>query len=287
LGPRQRDFRWHLPGRATATIAVTTNVVLPQDLRTKPFDVFGSKPLGVLGHTGGWLELWDLAAAEQCAMWRADSTNINIVTFSPDGSRVAAGGAAGRISVWDVATQRELAAFRPTPHMVTALAYSPDGRTLAAATDWSPVFLWDISQGRQSPSLSAQKEGITWVGFAPDGGRIAVANLGGGVNLFDFPSGKLVGELKGHVMGVLRAEFFPDGKTLATGGLDGKVKLWNVATCQEILTLSVPLGTTFRSLEIAPDSRTLAIGFMGMPGHHVRLFRAPSLHEIAVLESSP
>lgn len=87
-------------------------------------------------------------------------------------------------------------------------------------------------------------------------------------------------------MGVLRSEFFPDGKTLATGGLDGKVKLWNLATCQEILTLSVPLGTTLRSLEIAPDSRTLAVGYMGMPGQHVRLFRAPSLKEIAGFEPS-
>jgi WD40 repeat protein len=85
-------------------------------------------------------------------------------------------------------------------------------------------------------------------------------------------------------MGVLRAAFFPDGKTLATGGLDGKVKLWNLITQQEVVTLPLPLGGSFRSLCISPDERTLAVGYMGFPGHHVRMFHAPSFEEIAAAE---
>jgi WD40 repeat protein len=82
-------------------------------------------------------------------------------------------------------------------------------------------------------------------------------------------------------MGVLRAEFFPDGKTLVTGALDGKIKLWNLATHQELMTLTVPVGGTFRSLGVSPDGRTLAVGYMTWPGHHVRLFQAPSLPQMA------
>lgn len=86
--------------------------------------------------------------------------------------------------------------------------------------------------------------------------------------------------------GVLRACFFPDGKTLATGSMDGRVKLWNLATFQELLTLSVPTGTALRSLCVAPDGRTLAVGYMGQPGHYVRSFQAPSLEEIGALEGA-
>lgn len=103
--------------------------------------------------------------------------------------------------------------------------------------------------------------------------------MNGDVELWDSFSGAPVAKLKGHVMGVLRACFFPDGKTLATGGMDGRVKLWNLATFQELLTLPVPSGTALRSLCIAPDGRTLAVGYMGLPGHFVRFFSAPSLDE--------
>jgi len=69
-----------------------------------------------------------------------------------------------------------------------------------------------------------------------------------------------------------------------TGGMDGRVKLWNMATFQEVLAFSVPLGAALRSLSIAPDGRTLAVGYMGLPGHHVRLYFAPSLEEITARE---
>jgi WD40 repeat protein len=129
-----------------------------------------------------------------------------------------------------------------------------------------------------------EQRGICWIEFSPDGGTVAVANLSGGVHLYDARSRALLAELRGHVMGVLRASFFPDGKTLATGSLDGRVKLWNLATCQELLTLTVPLGGTFHSLAIAPNGCTLAVGYLGSPGHHVRLYRAPSLDERAERE---
>jgi WD40 repeat protein len=128
--------------------------------------------------------------------------------------------------------------------------------------------------------------GIIWLEFSPDGRLIAAAGMNGDVELWDSLSGEQVARLKGHVMGVLRACFFPDGLTLATGGMDGRVKLWNLATFQELLTLSVPLGTALRSLSIAPDGRTLAVGYMSLPGHHVRFYPASSLDETRAHESA-
>jgi YD repeat-containing protein len=267
---------------------VATNLALPGDLLNKPFDVFGAKPIGALGRTSGLMELWDLTAGTLISSWKAETSQIRLVVFSPDGRQVATGSATGDIRIWDTATRAEMAAFRTGRGSVTALAYSPDGRKLVAAVGWgsSKVLLCDVASGRSLP-FPGEHTWISWLEYSPDGRLIAVADLDGDVELWDSFSGRRVAELKGHVMGVLCASFFPDGKTLATGGMDGRVKLWNLGTFQEIVNLSVPLGTALRSLCIAPDGCTLAIGYMGLPGHYVRFYSAPSLPEIAAREREP
>lgn len=280
LGPRNADCRWQLVGPSPTTVAVATNLALPGDLMNRPFDVFGDKPIGALGRSGGLLELWDLAAGTLVTSWQAATNQICAVTFSPDGRQVATGSETGDIKIWDVATRTELATIRPAATRVTSLAFSRDGKRLVGAVGWfsSTVFLWDVVNRRPLP-FPRDRGGIIWLEFSPDGRLIAAAGMNGDVELWDSFSGAPVAQLKGHVMGVLRACFFPDGKTLATGGMDGRVKLWNLATFQELLTLPVPSGTALRSLCIAPDGRTLAVAYMGLPGHYIRFFSAPSLDE--------
>jgi WD40 repeat protein len=53
------------------------------------------------------------------------------VVFSPNGSRLAAGGLTG-LKLWDGATGRELAGLPTRARMVNSVAFSPDGKLLAA-----------------------------------------------------------------------------------------------------------------------------------------------------------
>lgn len=283
LGPRRGDSRWQLVGGLNATVLIPSNSISALDLRNRPFDVYGDKPLGMLGRSNGLVELWDLSAGRQVDSWPAETDEITFVRLSPDGRRVTTGSAAGHLRIWRVSDHSPVAEFIAGRGPVRAIAYSPDGRVLAAACQESPIQFWDAASCRSLPAAGEQR-GICWIEFSPDGGTVAVANLSGGVHLYDARSRALLAELRGHVMGVLRASFFPDGKTLATGSLDGRVKLWNLATCQELLTLTVPLGGTFHSLAIAPNGCTLAVGYLGSPGHHVLLYRAPSLEERAERE---
>ncbi len=285
LGPRNADCRWQLVGATPTNFAVATNLALPGDLLNKPFDVSGDKPIGALGCSGGRLELWDLAAGNLITSWQAATNQFCVVAFSPDGRQIATGNETGEVKIWDVATRTEMAAIHPAGERVTSLAFSRDGRRLAGAVGWSrsTVFLWDVASHRPLP-FPRDHDVIIWLEFSPNGHLIAAAGLNGNVELWDSLSGERVARLKGHVMGVLRACFFPDGQTLATGGMDGRVKLWNLATFQELLTLSVPTGTALRSLCVAPDGRTLAVGYMGLPGHYVRFFQARSLEEIRACE---
>ena len=51
--------------------------------------------------------------------------------------------------------------------------------------------------------------------------------------------------------------FSPDGKTLATAGDDGTARLWNLATGQQIRSLTIG-SVPVISVAFSPDGKTLA-----------------------------
>jgi WD40 repeat protein len=200
----------------------------------------------------------------------------------------------GQVKLWQLSTREELATLEMarTPEdwgAVSKLVFSPDGRLLAGGRwpCWSgEVVLWDSASKQRLFSLKGPAENVTTIAFSPDGRLLATGGMSGGtessqVFLWDLHTRQRRNPLKGHVAGIVEVAFTPDGKTLATGGYD-TVKLWNVATEQEIASL--PVRGTFRSLCFSPDGRTLAVGYLTYPGHHVRLYHAPSLEEIAAKE---
>src|SRR5207245_2691219 len=88
------------------------------------------------------------------------------VAFSPDGKKVAAGGAGDGLCVWDAATGQELHRF-PQPGDLHSVAFSPDGKTLAASG--KPVILRDVASGKELLKLDGHSNWVLRVAFSPDG----------------------------------------------------------------------------------------------------------------------
>ena len=66
--------------------------------------------------------------------------------------------------------------------------------------------------------------------------------------------------LTGHKKGsVFSMALSPNGQTLASGSGDGTIKLWNLATGQEVRTLSGHTDSVY-SVALSPDGQTLASG---------------------------
>ncbi|MDX2549037.1 helix-turn-helix domain-containing protein [Streptomyces sp. WI04-05B] len=102
---------------------------------------------------------------------------INALTFSPDGSRMAAGDMTGRVALWDGTLRHRTgvlsnlfpAALGDTPEAVNALAFSPDGSTLAVAGDSGTLQLWDTAtQQPLGGNLPTPGEPIRSLAFSSD-----------------------------------------------------------------------------------------------------------------------
>lgn len=283
LAPSEDDYRWQL---ASGTNRVSIPIPKEPPIKTffeMPYSVAGTNPLAALGRTQGRVELWDLGTRTLAAGWAAGTNHVRVVEFSPDGSQLATGDDRGAITLWETRSQTRTAAFTLPKTFVGVLAFSPDGRMLAAGSfGGTEMRIWDLGTRELRLTLPGPANKMV---FAPDGASLVTCSVGANeAQIWEVPSGRRIGTLKGHVGGMTQATFSPDGRTLATGAYDGRIKLWNLATGQEVVTL--PYAGMITSLRFSPEGKTLAASFWQSPGYQVRLFRTPSLAEIADLEAT-
>lgn len=101
-----------------------------------------------------------------------------VMTYSPDGTRLAVGDTMGGVTLWDGKAERRLATLPAgfdaigldSAKAVTALAFSPDGHMLAVAGASGTLRLWDVNSGQPLGSpLPTPGDGIVAVAFSPDG----------------------------------------------------------------------------------------------------------------------
>ena len=84
------------------------------------------------------MTVWDVATGRPWATLACppSETSPAKLAFSPNGSRIAAGGRDRSVRVLDAQNGRELLALRGPTGTVMCVAFSPNGQTLADLTTW-------------------------------------------------------------------------------------------------------------------------------------------------------
>ena len=151
-------------------------------------------------------------------------------TFSDDGTRVKAAGAA---RIWDARSHEPVLdpLHHPTPTNenlgVLSVAFSPDSQFLVTAGSDNNARVWEVATGRERrPPLSHMD--VTSADFSRDGRWIVTAGRDGSIRLWDAQTGALVDEFLGHDHEVRDAGFSPDGRWIASASLDGTAGIWEV-----------------------------------------------------------
>src|SRR5262249_15567799 len=131
---------------------------------------------------------------------------MSAMTFSPDGTRVAAVCGSLRqtslVLVWDAATGNECARWQGPIGVGTGIAFSPDGRRVAGTVgtrrDVGELIVADMVSG--GLMKLGRAEGA--VAFSPDGARLAAYSVPWSqpaeVSLWDVATGRQLLVLKGH-----------------------------------------------------------------------------------------
>jgi WD40 repeat protein len=104
--------------------------------------------------------------------------------FSPDGKRIATGGADDTVQVWDAQTGERLLTIYGHVGDVRAVAYSPTGEYIATASEDDTARIWDAQNGIQLLTLTGHTGDVLSVAFSPDGKRIVTSSLDGTVRLW-------------------------------------------------------------------------------------------------------
>ncbi len=124
--------------------------------------------------------------------------------------------------------------------------FSPDGETLAVIQS-DRFVLWDVHSqvvlaviNAPYPGPGLLYFGFRRYGYSPDGKLFAIDdNTTMRTGLWKAATGELVGYLAGPRESIWGLSWSPDGKTLVTSAGGTKVKLWNVATLEELTTLTL------------------------------------------------
>ena len=206
------------------------------------------------------------------AIARLGKGGINLMRFSPDGTRLVVG---TDVAVWvyDVLDGKETALFTGHGGQVNALAFSPDGRILASGGFANPIIqLWNLDTGSKLITLKlAERHGsITALAFSDDGTTLMSLDTFGDIIRWDIVTGSKLSDTK-NVETYEVAALSQNGSMVAIGDKNGtQIHLWNTTTGRRRMTLNGHAGffetdqdekeAEIRMLAFTQDGKTLASG---------------------------
>jgi WD40 repeat protein len=187
----------------------------------------------------GDIWLYDFTTSKELGILKGLKKYTNAVTFSCDGSLLAAGSEIEKtVRIWDIATHKEVFSF-DAPDRSLALAFSSNGKELAIGGYWSSdnnttgddgcsvIRVYDLSPRKLYVPLIIDGRRVSHMQFSPDGKRLAVTSEYRHACVWDVKTRKKVAEFDGGAdkREVGQIIFTPDGKTVLL--VRGKtVELW-------------------------------------------------------------
>ncbi|MBI1918529.1 MAG: WD40 repeat domain-containing protein [Planctomycetes bacterium] len=232
-GADKRIYIWEMPeGKALYTLTASAVV---RALAASP----DGKRLASAEEAA--VQLWDASTGKATSKLTGPTDALLCVAFSPDGTRVAAGGYDSRLYLWDLATGKKLVdvpAHPPIPAnteerpltVVDAVAFSPDGKEVAVGGADGRIHQFGAADGKLLRSLSGHTSAVTSLVYHPAGPLLVSGSKDGSVRLWNPANGQALKTLEGHTAWVQGVTLLEKGTRLASVGADQTVRLWDLTT---------------------------------------------------------
>ena len=175
----------------------------------------------------GGIRFWDMATRLESAPVRLPVQGVRVIAYSPDGTRLAAGGDGPRVLIVDANSGDLVAELTGFSGRIQSVAFSPDGRHVLTAGKDPTLRLWDATTGRLVRTFAGHGAEVLSAVFHPDGTRIASGGHDRSILIWDVATGDELVRLLGHSWYVFSLAFSSDGQTLVSGSGDSTVRLWD------------------------------------------------------------
>ncbi len=208
--------------------------------------------LAITTSAGGPCIFWDATTGREVR--RLDNFFGGIATASSaDGRTLAVGSNSGTVTLWNTETGMPQPGSANPYVYVNQLRFNADGRQLIAVAGW-PV-AWDVETGRQLHRFADLAVSTSGLFLSPDARVLAVSREP--AQLYDTATGRELRELRVEKTGSYAMAFTPDGRRLICGTTDAAVRVFDVATGENVSTLTGHAGEPDR-FALSADGRWLA-----------------------------
>lgn len=237
----------------------------------------------------GELQVWNVAGTNQVHAWKLGTDSLFGVSWSPDGSRLAFGGADKSVRIVALPDGKELIKFDNHSDWTFRTAWTADGKRLLSGSRDRAMKLINVTDGQFIDDINKLLEPVVSLARHPKEEWVAYGGADGGVRLYRMKENQertagnndvnLVREFERQPGPVQAVAFSPDGSRLAVGGMGGEVRVYQTADGARVATLGGHGGAVF-SVVFTPDGqRILTGGFDGL----IRVFSAAEGKLTAVL----
>jgi WD40 repeat protein len=156
---------------------------------------------------------------------------VNLLTWSPDGTRIASVSVDTTVHVWDATTGDHAHIYRGHHSLaVNDVEWSPDSQRIALGGQDTTVEVWDATDGSHIYTYRGHSTEVKSVAWSPDGRRIASAGYDTTVQVWDAADGSHVLIYRGHATDLYNfvntVAWSPDGTRIASGSTDTTVQVW-------------------------------------------------------------
>src|SRR2546421_947066 len=229
----------------------------------------------------GEIQVWDVETHKQLQSFKVALDSVYGVSFSPDGERLAFGGADKTVRMISGTDGKELMKFDNHGDWVLSTAFTVDGKRLLSGGRDRAMKLINVANGQFIDDINKLLESVLCMARHPTQDLVAYGGDLGTTRIYRISENQgrtaanndvnMIREFERQPGPVCSIAYSPDGNSIAVGNVDGEVRIYKTADGSRSATLKENHGAVF-ALKFHPTKNQLATG--GYDGK-VRIFDLP------------